>query len=170
MNGGRDPGAVGFIREVDIVYPWADYFVQALRRLEFDAILTHGRPTKHRKVSLRKRYRAANRMNADLFISIHADAWKTETPEGACAFVYKSGSQAHRIAHSILPALQEGIGSHGNVRFANYKVLRKTNMPAILLEIGFVTNPEDSLWLMKHYKEQVRRVAVALANAPLKGE
>jgi N-acetylmuramoyl-L-alanine amidase len=103
-------------------------------------------------------------MKADLFFSIHADAWKTERPEGACAFVYREGSRAHKIAHSILPALQEGIGSRGNVRIANFYVLRKTNMPAILLEIGFVTNPDDALWLMKHYKEQARRVAEALAD------
>ena len=162
-HGGRDSGAVGFIREVDIVYPWADHFAGELERLGHDARFTHQRPGKHRKVSLRKRSKAANKMKADLYISIHADAWKTIKPEGASAFVYSKGSTAYRIAQAILPTLQEGIGWHGKQpKIANFYVLRKTHMPAILFEIGFVTNAEDALWLMYNYKMHAVNVVRAL--------
>ena len=164
-HGGRDPGAVGFITEVDIVYPWADELVKKLNKLGCTAQLTHRKPPSNVKVTLEDRVEAAEDMKADLYISVHADSWTTKHAHGASAFVYSATSSSYSIAEKILPALQKDIGSHGGTpKIANFHVLRETSMPAVLLETGFVTNPEDGLWLMRNYKKQAKRVAEVIAG------
>lgn len=164
-HGGRDPGAVGFIREVDMTYAWAAVFKTELQKRGFSARLTHERPGRFRKVSLGKRVRTAKKMKADLFISIHADSWETQRPEGAAIFVYSQRSEAFSIAKELISTLGMGVGIHGDgVKTANFYVLRKTSMPAMLFELGFVTNPDDALWLMSNYKRHAWNVAEKLAE------
>ncbi len=163
-HGGRDPGGVGFLKEVDVVYPWAASLFVALQQRGILAGFTHAPPGPTKKVSLCKRVRAAHQMRADLYISVHANSWETPKPSGAEVLVYSSTSQSKDWADAILPALTEGVGQHGQGLWYRPKlyVLKRTQCPAVLLEVGFVTCPADADWLAHNTQAQASRVAEAI--------
>ena len=96
--------------------------------------------------SLAARVDAANNWGADYFISIHANASDIVSASGSEAFVYRTGSPAYSFAENILLGLSESTGLQNRGVFARptLYVLRKTNMPAVLVEVGFITNPGDA--------------------------
>jgi N-acetylmuramoyl-L-alanine amidase len=117
---------------------------------EFDARVS--RPTPETMIgtstnsSLRMRVEAANSYGADYFISIHTNASAITTASGSEAFVYKTGSNAFNWAEDILRRLNEitGLQNRGVFARPSLYVLRKTKMPAVLVEIGFISNPGDA--------------------------
>lgn len=96
--------------------------------------------------SLRARVDDANSWGADYFISIHTNASLSSSASGTEALVYTVPSVAEELGEDILKALNEATGLRNRgikVRPGLY-VLRKTNMPAVLMEIGFISNPSDA--------------------------
>lgn len=96
--------------------------------------------------SLRARVQDANSWGADYFISLHTNAASSPTATGSEAYVYNRGSRAFGLAESILNQLTDATGLRDRgvkVRPGLY-VLRRTRMPATLLELGFITNPRDA--------------------------
>lgn len=92
--------------------------------------------------SLQKRVNVANASKADFFISLHLDA-ASSSANGSCPFVYSLGGQAEVYAKRILNKMV-GLGfANRGVRVANHYVTRCTNMPAVLLELCFITSPKD---------------------------
>jgi N-acetylmuramoyl-L-alanine amidase len=94
-------------------------------------------------VSLPGRVAMAERANADVFVSIHANSAGANRPEvsGLETYHYESGLTLARIVHSNI--LQSLNVRDRNVRKARFYVLRKTSMPSILVETGFITGRED---------------------------
>ena len=96
--------------------------------------------------SLAARVRDANEWGADYFISLHTNASDLTAATGSEAFVFDLGNRATGLAEDILQALQEQTGLNDRGVFArpSLYVLRRTAMPALLLELGFITNPRDA--------------------------
>ena len=97
--------------------------------------------------SLRARVEQANAFGADLFISIHTNAAENPLATGSEALVYSPGSTvAREVSKQILAQLnlQTGLRNRGIVYRPGLYVLRKTKMPATLIELGFITNPRDA--------------------------
>ncbi len=96
--------------------------------------------------SLATRVNAANDWGADWFISIHANASDIESASGSEAFVFDLSSRAYPLAEDILASLSEvtGLTDRGVTARPTLYVLRKTRMPALLLEVGFITNADDA--------------------------
>ena len=88
----------------------------------------------------------ANRWGADIFLSIHANASVYPEVSGSEALVYSGNSSAYPLAEDILEglALQTGLPSRGVLIRPGLYVLRKTAMPAVLVEMGFISNPSDA--------------------------
>jgi N-acetylmuramoyl-L-alanine amidase len=105
------------------------------------AILTR---TDDREIELEPRVQLAERVNATLFVSIHANAINMSRPDvnGIETFYYNSGLGLARSIQSNLLAAT-GANNRG-VKQANFYVLRKTTMPAVLVEVGFVTGAQDA--------------------------
>ncbi|MCQ2354985.1 MAG: N-acetylmuramoyl-L-alanine amidase [Clostridia bacterium] len=138
------------LREQDIVYRIGRELADDLRAEGFDVRLS--RPTAATQLgtsnttSLQARVNEANRWGADYFISLHTNASSSPSATGTEALVYSSPSRAASLARSILSSIsaQTGLRNRGvNIRSGLY-VLRKTAMPAVLLELGFITNPNDA--------------------------
>ena len=96
--------------------------------------------------SLAARVNAANAFGADVFISLHTNASNIEAATGSEALVYAIPSAASELAGDILFRLEEvtGLRNRGVFVRSGLYVLRKTAMPATLLELGFITNPSDA--------------------------
>ncbi len=96
--------------------------------------------------SLAIRVNEANAWGADAFISLHANASNLTQASGSEAFVYRTSSPAGDLASDILVGLSDatGLANRGVYPRPTLYVLRKTQMPAVLLEIGFITNAGDA--------------------------
>lgn len=137
-------------REQDIVYEIGQLTAEQLRANGFDVRLS--RPTESTQLgtsngtSLRARVDEANSWGADYFISLHTNASVIEEATGSEAFVYRRGSSAEALAENILTQLNyaTGLRNRGVAARPGLYVLRKTRMPATLVELGFITNPVDA--------------------------
>jgi N-acetylmuramoyl-L-alanine amidase len=141
-HGGNDPGAVGIdsIHEADIVLPIAQQVAAALEQQGVQALLTR---SDDREVELEPRVQLAERAQATLFVSIHANSISLDRPDvnGFETYYYNSGQAlAQTIYNNTLQTL--GIPGRG-IHQARFYVLRHTSMPSTLIEIGFVTGSED---------------------------
>ena len=96
--------------------------------------------------SLRVRAEEANAWGADYFLSLHTNASELSAATGSEAFVYALRGPAMALATSILTSLEEatGLANRGVFARPSLYVLKRTAMPAILLELGFITNPRDA--------------------------
>ena len=114
-------------------------------------------------IALSKRGIIAKEANCGLFLSIHCNAG----PRAACgveAFVAKGDSASRNIAQRLVAEVSaQGLRYRGvkwdcDSQYSRLAVLRDTyrHMPAILLEVGFLTNPNDARLLSdKHFRETV---------------
>ena len=97
--------------------------------------------------SLTERVREANSWGADVFISLHTNAAPNSNATGSEALVYSMASTvAVGLAEDILRELNltTGLRNRGIVERPGLYVLKRTNMPAVLVEMGFISNPTDA--------------------------
>lgn len=139
------------LREQDIVFAVGIELAELLRQNgNYEVRLS--RPTADTVIgttnttSLRQRVADANAWGADYFISIHTNASSNSQATGSEAFAFSRPSAAFSLGEDILEGLNRttGLRNRGmQVRTGLY-VLRKTAMPAVLVELGFITNPDDA--------------------------
>jgi len=142
-HGGPDPGAVGIgdLYEKNVVLPIAQQVAAILEQHGVRAILTRN---DDRDLDLEPRVQIAEQANAAVFVSIHANAIGLDRPDinGLETYYFSSGEQLAQIIHnSIVQALP--VTDRG-VRQARFYVLRRTSMPSVLVETGYVTGREDA--------------------------
>ncbi|HAZ19788.1 MAG TPA: cell wall hydrolase, partial [Clostridiales bacterium] len=96
--------------------------------------------------SLRERVEIANAWPADYFISIHCNSNVNPDINGTEVYIYQFYTQANWLALDVLDAIVEVVGTKNNEVRANpvFYVLRKTAMPAILVELAYLTNKSDA--------------------------
>lgn len=137
-------------REQDLVFTIGLELADILRAQGYDVRLS--RPTADTQLgtsnatSLAARVNDANSWGADYFISLHANASSITSARGSEALVYRLGSVAAELGEDILDGLEDttGLPNRGVTPRPNLYVLRRTRMPAVLMELGFITNPEDA--------------------------
>ncbi len=144
-HGGPDPGAVGNgLKETEIVL---DISRQVNRFLEQQGVQVIMTRNGEYDLDLQPRVDIAERANASVFVSIHANAISLARPDvnGIETYYYSSGKGlAQSIHQSILQSIDIG---DRRVRSARFYVLRRTSMPAVLVETGFITGAEDKFKL-----------------------
>ncbi len=97
--------------------------------------------------SLVDRVDEANDWDADLFISLHVNAAENPDASGNEALIYGSGATvANAVGTQILEqlTLTTGLRNRGIVYRPGLYVLKETEMPAVLVEMGFISNPYDA--------------------------
>lgn len=149
-HGGSDPGAChNGMQEKQLTLDISLKLAKLLRKSGCNVILTR---TSDRDVSfagssdsreLQSRCNIANHMNADLFISIHIDASTNSYQNGTTVYYHRSNSSllASYIQNHLVSA--NGLKNNGT-RQASFYVIRHTNMPAVLVECAFISNPSDA--------------------------
>ena len=117
-------------------------FETRLSRPEPDTILGTNNSS-----SLVERVNQANEWDADIFISLHNNAAENPRATGNEALVYGPGATvARNLGENILEqlTLTTGLRNRGIVYRPGLYVLKETEMPAVLVEMGFITNPDDA--------------------------
>ncbi|WP_299595570.1 N-acetylmuramoyl-L-alanine amidase [uncultured Microbulbifer sp.] len=192
-HGGEDPGALGpgGLREKDVVLAISRYLKASIdQRSGFSAKLVR---TGDYYIPLRERVKKGRQLQADLFVSIHADAFTRKDARGAGVYVVSSRGATSETARFLAQRENESdlIGGAGSlslsdkddtlagvlldlamtatmnssldigssvlsslgsfthlhkkkVEQANFSVLRNPDVPSILVETGFITNPQEA--------------------------
>lgn len=204
-HGGEDPGAIGpgRVKEKDVVLSISRYLRDQINAKKgFKAYLTRDSDY---YVGLRKRTELARRQNADLLVSVHADAFNKPQANGASVFVLSNRGATSEMARwlaskenaadliggvgglslggkddvlaSVLLDLSStaslksslGVGDHvlrsmgkvarlhkPKVEQAGFVVLKSPDIPSILVETGFISNPAESRRLKtRKYQKQI---------------
>ncbi len=145
-HGGPDPGAVGNgLRETDIVLDVSRQVTAFLQQQGVQVIMTRNREF---DLDLQPRVDIAARANATAFVSIHANAISLSRPDvnGVESYYYGGGGKA--LANQIHQSILQSINIRDRkLRKARFYVLRRTSMPAALIETGFITGAEDHIKL-----------------------
>lgn len=167
-HGGPDPGAVGNgVTEEFVNLNVSLELARLLRNAGFDVRLyrttSDENVLENKNADLRNRAAMANQWDADYFISIHTNSSVRPDTSGVEAYVYRLGGSSERLAQSIVNSVSEELGSRNRgVMQANFAVLKRTNMPAVLVELGYLTNATEALNLNSPAWQ--RAVAEAIFN------
>ncbi|PLS18657.1 N-acetylmuramoyl-L-alanine amidase [Bacillus sp. M6-12] len=168
-HGGKDPGAVrNGLQEKNLVLRISKYMEEYLRAnyTGFQLALTRSTDV---FIELSKRADIANKLNADVFISNHVNAGGGTGYE---SFIYTTPSaktaslQGYVNSEAMKIAGKFGLGAHGDInKRGNLAVLRETNMPAVLTEIGFIDSKDAALLKNEQFlKEMAEAYARGIAK------
>jgi N-acetylmuramoyl-L-alanine amidase len=165
-HGGHDPGAIGpgGVREKDAALETAIQLARYLRPYSIDPVLTR---TTDVFVPLAARAATANDAGCAYFISIHFNSATNPLAQGTETFVATGASPA-TIAFG--QALQSGMVAHlgladRGIKFANFTVLTRTDMPAALVEPWFLHNAEGARWATTQPRLEALAKILAIATA-----
>lgn len=150
--GGINGGAEGNgLLEQDVTYNVGIYLNQLLNNdYRFESMVS--RETidtilgTNNRTSLAQRVNMANSWNADYFISIHTNASENPQLNGSEVYVYSEETPAYELAEDVLNNIVTIVGTRDNGVRVNRTlyVLRRTTMPAILIELAYITNTQDA--------------------------
>tara|TARA_R100000808_G_C2132683_1_gene141591 strand:- start:640 stop:1314 length:675 start_codon:yes stop_codon:yes gene_type:complete len=127
-------------------------------------------------LSLRHRVQKANLIHKErkncIYVSVHANAFGNgrdfNQAKGTCTFHHYRSKSGKRLASSLQKSLADltpfrDRGVRSNDSWANFYVLRKTHMPAVLSENGFMTNFDDATLLLDpHVRQQIANAHFAM--------
>ena len=167
-HGGPDSGAVGVggVKETDVVL---DISLRVTRLLESKGVKVDLTRSTEIDLDLPPRVAMANRLGATAFISIHANASRNVRRDvNGIETFYFSGWKGLRLATSIQNELLRASPRTPDrgVRKGRYFVIRRTAMPAVLVEVGFLTGRFDGPLLAKssHRKKISFAIAKGIIN------
>ena len=165
-HGGRDGGTVGKttgVTESKLNLDYALELKDLCQQFGFDVVLTRSTmdglydesaPNK-KKSEMEKRKNIINSSGADLMISIHMNAFPLSSSSGAQVFYAKGSGLGFELAKSVQTSLSQSFESARDyVSIGDYFVLNYSEIPACLVECGFLSNPEEERLLQT---EQYRK-------------
>lgn len=202
-HGGEDPGAIGpsGVQEKKVTMELAERMVERIDGMEgYQAYMTR---KDDYYIGLRKRTKIARDYNADLFVSVHADAFNSPNPRGASVYTLSTDGASSETARWLAESENDadlvggvggvslkdkdemlagvlldlsmtasieysrGVGSNvldqldtigklhkSSVEQAAFAVLKSPDIPSILLEAGFISNPTDEMRLTQSAHQQ----------------
>ena len=164
-HGGSDPGAVyEDIREKNIAL---DVSKKLRNMLEKDYIVTMTR-NHDWKPSFSKRTDNANILLADIFVSIHCNSFSDSQANGIETLHSPKSENGIKLADNIQSKLVDNLGmtDRGIKPRDNLFVLKYTKMPAVLCELGFISNQSDREKLLseKYQNRMAESIAKGIKN------
>lgn len=155
-HGGSDPGKIGVgdILEKDINLQIAKKVKELLEKekikviltREEDAMLVGEERTATKAADMKERVRLINETAPQLAISIHQNSYTDAAVWGAQVFYYANSAEGERAAKLMQSALLSCNAENKRQAKANdtYYLLKRTEVPTIIVECGFLTNPEEA--------------------------
>lgn len=162
-HGGPDVGAVGNgLYEKNITLPISLRLGRILQQMGYAVVYTR---TNDIDLDLEPRVRIAENVRANAFVSVHVNSLESRSSDVSGIETYHapgafSGAQLASVVHSEILSIT-GAEDRG-IRSARFYVIRRTSMPAILVETGYVTNPQEAANLNNPAYQE--RMAMAIAR------
>lgn len=102
--------------------------------------------------SLDARVEGAKDFGADYFISLHTNAYTNDTANGFEIYTVKDNDESYRFGDYLRPylAAATNLRDRGMKQSSDIRVLTNATMPAILIEMGFISNPADASLMAEH--------------------
>ena len=165
-HGGKDPGALGsnYTKESDTVLK-IGMLVKSKLEKHFEKVITTRESDSF--YSLEYRTNKANKNSCNYFISIHMNSSTNKTAKGTETWVYDSNSKVYNLAQNLSSNLSTNLKTpNRSVKESKkFSVLKNTKMPALIIEIDFISNPEiESLCANDSY---IKNVADTIASTLL---
>ncbi|MGI5920942.1 MAG: N-acetylmuramoyl-L-alanine amidase CwlD [Syntrophomonadaceae bacterium] len=181
-HGGKDPGAVrGNVKEKDITLSISKKLDRLLGQAGAVVIMTRetdtdlagedfrGTMRERKRKDLATRVDKANKAKADLYISIHANADVSPRWSGAQTFYCGSSEKSRCLAEAIQQELTRTLGNtKRKAKTGSYYISDNTEMTAVIVEVGFLSNPEEASLLTND--EYQNKVAQAIFSGIAKAE
>lgn len=154
-HGGIDPGKVGVtgVLEKDINLQITLKLKSLLEAEDVKVILTRNsdeglyneNDSNKKKSDMRQRLAIIESSGADLVVSIHQNSYHKEEVSGAQCFYHKSSAEGKKIAELLQKSFHKMDENNARQIQANtsYYLLKKTTVPAVIVECGFLSNYED---------------------------
>ncbi|MDR3566052.1 MAG: N-acetylmuramoyl-L-alanine amidase [Negativicutes bacterium] len=151
-HGGSDPGAIGLarIQEKTVTLAVSLKVKALLEKAGAKVLMTRDTdidvfgPNSSAVDELKARTTVANARKADIFLSIHANSFVNRTVGGTATYYYQKSQYDSLLAQCIQAGVVQTAGLSNRGSFpANFYVIKRTLMPASLLEMGFLSNPDE---------------------------
>lgn len=151
-HGGTDPGAIGLarIQEKTVTLAVALKVKDLLEKAGARVLMTHDTdcdvfgPNSSATDELKARVTPANTRKADIYLSIHANSFVNRTVGGTATYYYQKSQYDAMLAQNIQAGVVQSAGlSNRGVFPQNFYVIKRTLMPAALVEMGFISNPDE---------------------------
>ena len=172
-HGGSDSGAIGYsgLREKDVTLAVSLRTEQLLRGAGAEVVMTrtedvdvaHAGSSASRELQARVDVSLAH-PSAELFLSVHCNSFTNPDAHGMETYYYPKTDADERLAGLLNEELAAAGGLYNRgVKYAKFYVLRHTEIPASLVELGFLSNPDEEEQLADgNYQE---KMAQALFHA-----
>ena len=159
-HGGRDGGAVGRTTEVTESYLNLQFALKLKSICEeygFNVVLTRkdmnglysAFATNKKRSEMEKRMEIIEEANPDLVVSIHMNSFSTSEARGAQVFYAETHSEYEEFAQKVQDALNAKIDyAKKTAKSSDFYVINTTPIPSILVECGFLSNPEEEALLV----------------------
>lgn len=156
-HGGSDPGAIGSdgTKEKNITLPIAKMLKEILEDKGAKVYMTRTTdvdvfgPNASDAEELQARVNVGEKYNSDMFVSLHVNSSVNKNVGGFSTYYYPKTDNDLRLAKNIQNKLAANFGVDDlGVRQANFYVIKRISMPAVLVEMCFISN-EKELTLMK---------------------
>lgn len=165
---GLDPGAVNRdygVTEADIVRDIGNLTAGYLQAAGCEVKIVQSNNLAGEDAAYTNVCLTANSWPADIFVSLHCNA-ATSAAQGTEVLVYSRWTQADTLATCILHQIVDSMGtlSRGVKARPNLVVLNSTHMPAVLVEMGFISNDADCRMLVDQQDELARAIARGITD------
>ncbi|MDT8910456.1 N-acetylmuramoyl-L-alanine amidase [Amycolatopsis sp. PS_44_ISF1] len=147
-HGGEDLGVVaGGLREADIAWDLARRLEGRMQATGMEALISRG--PNHSPTEL-ERARFANDAGADLFLSLHSDGNPSPRAQGVASFHFGTGNGTTSTVGELLAGfIQREVAARTGLRdcrthYKTWEIFTRTRCPAVRVEIGYLTNPDDA--------------------------
>ena len=173
-HGGSDPGKVSAdgIKEKDVNLQIAQYLKDYLIAQDYTVYLTrdtdkglYDENVSNKKVSdLNNRIRFFKEKNAAYVVSIHQNSYPDAAPHGAQTFYYAGSKEGESFAASIQNALLtiDDSNTRKEKASSSYYLLKHTDVPSVIVECGFLSNPDETARLTDSNYQ--KRLAFAISQ------
>ncbi len=176
-HGGFDPGYVKKIKgeeiyEKDINLKIALYLETYLKELGYKVVInrtTDEALAKSKSPDMARRVAQINSDPNSIAVSIHQNSFTNSSPKGAQVFYHTKSEEGKLLAKAIQKSLKEN-AHWGNKKDISpnkeYYMLRKTKVPAVIVECGFLSNSEDLKKLLNpdYQKTVAKAIAIGIDN------
>jgi N-acetylmuramoyl-L-alanine amidase len=146
-HGGDDPGVIaGGLREADIAWDLTRRLEGRMKATGMEALISRGPNSSPSEV---ERARFANDVSADLFLSLHSDQNPSPKAHGIASFHFGTGTGTTSTIGELLAGfIQREVAARTGLRDCRthpktWEIFTRTRCPAVRVEIGYLTNPDD---------------------------